>query len=86
MALLIYDVTRKQSFEEIQKYWIHQIKLFNKEHIGRKFAIINLVVAIVGNKADMLEKEEVDEKMVRKFAKVFLRRNLLFRKITQYLN
>jgi small GTP-binding protein len=26
VAILVYDVTRKESFEEVTKYWYHQIK------------------------------------------------------------
>ena len=32
-AILVYDITRKESFEEIQKYWINQIKEFAPKNI-----------------------------------------------------
>ena len=33
-AILVYDITRKESFEEIQKYWINQIKEFAPKNIS----------------------------------------------------
>ena len=35
-AILVYDITRKESFEEIQKYWINQIKEFAPKNISKK--------------------------------------------------
>ena len=40
-AILVYDITRKESFEEIQKYWINQIKEFAPKNISKK-SFINL--------------------------------------------
>ena len=34
-AILVYDITRKESFEEIQKYWINQIKEFAPKNISK---------------------------------------------------
>ena len=34
-AILVYDITRKESFEEIQKYWINQIKDFAPKKISK---------------------------------------------------
>ena len=34
-AILVYDITRKESFEEIQKYWINQIKEFAQKNISK---------------------------------------------------
>ena len=34
-AILVYDITRKESYEEIQKYWINQIKEFAPKNIGK---------------------------------------------------
>ena len=36
VAILVYDVTNKQSFEEIQKYWYNQIKEFSAKDISKK--------------------------------------------------
>ena len=34
-AILVYDITRKESFEEIQKYWINQLKDFAPKNISK---------------------------------------------------
>ena len=34
-AILVYDITRKESFEEMQKYWINQIKEFAPKNISK---------------------------------------------------
>jgi small GTP-binding protein len=34
-AILVYDITRKESFEEIQKYWFNQIKDHAPKNISK---------------------------------------------------
>ena len=34
-AILVYDITRKESFEEIQKYWYNQIKDHAPKNISK---------------------------------------------------
>ena len=34
VAVLVYDITRKSSFDDIQNYWISQTKLFSKENLS----------------------------------------------------
>ena len=58
-VILVYDITRKKSFEELQKYWIEQIKECAPE---------NIILAIVANKSDLCENEEVDEEIARSYA------------------
>jgi small GTP-binding protein len=36
VAILVYDITRKESFEEIQKYWYNQIKEYAQKNISKK--------------------------------------------------
>ena len=36
VAILVYDVTNKESFEEIQKYWSKQIKEFGLKDISKE--------------------------------------------------
>ena len=59
-AVLVYDITCKQTFEELKNYWIGEIKEYIEE---------NIVLAVVGNKLDLLENEEVNEEEVKEFAK-----------------
>ena len=59
-ALLVYDITNKDSFEELQKYWLGQVKDSSPKDI---------ILAIVANKSDLFEREQVDEAKAREFAK-----------------
>jgi len=58
-AVLVYDITRKDSFEELQNYWAQQIKECSPE---------NIILVVAANKADLIEQEAVDEDEARKFA------------------
>ena len=60
VAILVYDICRKQSFEDIKNFWYGQLK----EQAPKK-----LIIAIAANKSDLYEQEEVDEEKVRAFAK-----------------
>ena len=59
-AVMVYDVTRKDSFEEMKNYWANQIKDNSPE---------NIILAIAANKSDLIEQETVDEEEARNFAK-----------------
>ena len=58
-VILVYDITRKKSFEELQNYWVEQIKEFAPE---------NIIIAVVANKSDLSENEEVEEEVARNYA------------------
>ena len=58
-AVLVYDITRKDSFEQLEEYWTKQIKENSPSDI---------ILAVCGNKSDLLEKEDVNEGVARKFA------------------
>ena len=57
-AVLVYDITRKDSFEQLKEYWAEQIKECPE----------NIILVIAGNKSDLISKEEVDEGEARKLA------------------
>ena len=59
-AILVYDITRKISYEELKNYWVKQIKDNAPE---------NIIVGIVANKSDLSEQEEVNEEEAREFSK-----------------
>ena len=44
VAILVYDITRKESYEEIKNYWHNQIKEFAPKNISKyiKFFFINI--------------------------------------------
>ena len=58
--ILVYDITKKNTFKAIKDYWIEEIK-----ENGPRDAII----IIAGNKSDLYEHEAVDEDEVRKYCK-----------------
>ena len=59
IAILVYDITRRDSFEEVKKYWYQQLKT-----CGEK----DLIIGIAGNKCDMFDKEAVTEDEAKAFA------------------
>ena len=59
-AVMVYDVTRKDSFDEVKNYWMNQIKDNSPE---------NIILAIAANKSDLIEHEAVDEESARNYAK-----------------
>ena len=56
---IIYDITNKQTFQNIKEIWYPEI-----EKHGEKYKIL----AIVGNKCDLYEDEEVEEKEANDFS------------------
>ena len=58
-AVLVYDITRKDSFEELQNYWAQQIKESSPP---------NIILAVAANKSDLIDKEVVKEEESRAFA------------------
>ena len=44
VAILVYDITRKESFEEIQNYWHNQIKEYAPKNISKKIPIFNNIL------------------------------------------
>ena len=58
-AVLVYDITRKDSFEELQNYWSQQIKESSPP---------NIILAIAANKSDLINQEAVEEEKAREFA------------------
>ena len=58
-AILVYDITNKTSFEELKRYWIDQVK---------ESSIKNIILAVMANKYDLIDLEQVDEAEARQFA------------------
>ena len=59
-AILVYDITRKESFEQLQEYWVGQVK---------ENGPTNVILALCGNKSDLINEEQVDEGEARNYAK-----------------
>ena len=60
VCILVYDITLKQSFDNVRDFWLKQIR-----ENGDK----NLILGVAGNKSDLYEEEAVNEKEAREFAK-----------------
>ena len=60
VAILVYDITKKQTFNEIKNYWYNQVKNSTSNEI---------IIAIAANKSDLYEFEQVNEEEARKYAK-----------------
>jgi Ras-related protein Rab-22 len=60
IAILVYDITNEESFEEIQKYWYNQLK---------ECASKDIIIGLAANKCDLIDSEKVSEQKARDFAK-----------------
>ena len=60
IIILVYDITREKTFNDIKEIWYDDVK-----KNGEKYTVI----ALVGNKSDLFEEENVDESMARAYAK-----------------
>ena len=59
IAILVYDITRKDSYEELKNYWYAQIKESSPD---------NIIIGIAANKCDLYDNEQVPEDEARAFA------------------
>ena len=59
LAILVYDITRKATFDSMKDEWYKQLK----EHGDS-----DVIIGIAGNKSDLYEEEAVSEKEAREFA------------------
>ena len=59
-AVIVYDITREDSFKEATSYWAQEIK---------DNAPKNSVLGVAANKSDLFDQEAVDEGKGREFAK-----------------
>ena len=60
IVIFVYDITQKDSFEELKKYWVKDVE----DKLGK-----DVIKGIVGNKIDLFMKEEVTEDQGKEFAK-----------------
>ena len=68
IIIFVYDITRRETFEEIKNYWVKQVEEFSPE---------NSLKVIVGNKIDLYEFEDIPEEEILEYAK---ENNFLFYK------
>ena len=58
MCILVYDITSQKSFESLRNYWYDSVIENSSQDV---------IVGIAGNKCDLYEQEDVDEKEVNEF-------------------
>ena len=59
VAILVYDITRKDSFEELKNYWYIEVRDNSPKDV---------IIAIAANKSDLYEFEEVNNEDLQSFA------------------
>ena len=60
IVIFVYDITNKESFEEIKNYWVNDVE----EKLGK-----NVIKGIVGNKIDLFLNEQISQIEVEEYAK-----------------
>ena len=60
VVILVYDITRIDSFNEIKNYWYNQIK---------ENAPKDVIIAVAANKSDLYEEKQVSDEDGEEFAK-----------------
>ena len=70
IVILVFDITRKDTFEEIRDFWINQVKENSKEDI---------IISLVGNKEDNYEYEDIDNNNIELFVNQI---NCLYKKVS----
>jgi len=60
MVVLVYDITRRDSFDSLKNNWYKDLKENGEP---------NVVMGIAGNKSDRYDDKEVSEQEAREFAK-----------------
>ena len=74
VCVLVYDITRKKTFEELKNYWLEEIKANANNKLCKYIFILfiiffnNIVLAIAANKYDLYEEEDVDENEAKSLA------------------
>ena len=59
IVILVYDITKRESFEELIGYWFDKIRTSGDK---------NIIIGIAGNKSDNVDEEVVSENEAKEFA------------------
>ena len=59
IIIMVYDITKKKTFENLKTYWYQEVEDSRDQ---------NIILSIVGNKSDLYDNEEVQEKEAREYA------------------
>ena len=60
IVIFVYDITRKETFEEVENYWVKDVE----EKLGK-----DIIRGVVANKMDLFINEQVSREEGEKFAK-----------------
>ena len=60
VAIIVYDVTKKKTFDEVKNYWYKKIQEIDDKDI---------IIALVANKYDLYEKRQVSNEEGEEYAK-----------------
>ena len=60
VIILVYDITEKETFNEVKDYWYEQIKLNSANDV---------ILCLAGNKCDLYENEVITEEEGKELAK-----------------
>ena len=60
VIILVYDITKRRSFDELKSYWYEMIK---------QNADPDAIIAIVANKNDLYDSQQVKDEEAREFAR-----------------
>ena len=60
VVIFVYDITRKETFEEIKNYWVNDVE----EKIGK-----DIIKGVIANKIDLFLNETVNEEEGEEYAK-----------------
>ena len=58
MCILVYDITSQKSFDSLRNYWYDSVIENSSQDV---------ILSVAGNKYDLYEEEDVDEKEVKEF-------------------
>ena len=58
ICIMVYDITKKKSFESLKEYWYNAVK---------ENATDGIIFHVAGNKIDLFEDEEVDRNEVKDY-------------------
>ena len=61
VVILVYDITKKYTFDEAKNYWYEQIKQNYEDN--------NIIIILVANKNDLYEDQKVSNEEGKEFAK-----------------
>ena len=59
VAILVYDITQYNKYDELTKYWYNKVK---------ENSASDIILVLAANKSDLAEQEEVNEENAKKFA------------------